>query len=352
MEIPSELKAIAASFDKCDTHAVITDRSGTMVYANDAAAKHTGYSIQEMIGKKPGDLWGGLMSDQFYEEMWETISKLKESFVGDMQNRKKNGELYWQEVHIIPIVGSDNMPKYYIGIELMFEEQKKCEDFIRNCKDAKECYNALSVCWPFEWLFEIDHLDETQLKNLERKYAQNEKIDDLADQLFAISNVTFSSLEDSQSFPLLEVLQDVVSDMHKEHPKRKIMLSPTSKQVTVNQNKKLLKWALESLVRNAAQYSKPGIGEVVVLLQRTGNRCIVKVDDNGIGITASEQPRIYRKFYRGLRAKKMNPKGAGLGLYLVKVIADAMHWDVNFVSYVDKGTSFEIQFPVHQTPSA
>ena len=52
---------------------VVTDRDGVALYANDGAARRTGYAVAETVGKKPGKLWGGHMPRVFYDHLWETI---------------------------------------------------------------------------------------------------------------------------------------------------------------------------------------------------------------------------------------------------------------------------------------
>jgi PAS domain S-box-containing protein len=60
-------------FDLLSDHVVITDSNGNLLYANKAAQEKTGYAFDEMLGKNPGDLWGGQMPDDLYEGMWRTI---------------------------------------------------------------------------------------------------------------------------------------------------------------------------------------------------------------------------------------------------------------------------------------
>jgi PAS domain S-box-containing protein len=346
MKIPAKLQFLTRSFESCTTHVVITDGQGLIVYANRAAEVHTGFSIDEMIGRRPGDLWGGQMPKEFYREMWETIRTHKECFLGEMQNRRKTGEIYWQEVHIIPVLGQDEAPIYYIGIEFEMDEQRRREEVLRNCKTEEGCREALRVLWPFDWLFDLTTLNEDQFKVIEREFSVQGKIDRLTEDLLILSNVPFKALEDSEKFPLMPLLREVLEEIRGEFPDRTYFIRSESVPVTVNQNRTLLKMALQRIIRNAAQYSKPTIGEVVLLLIRTGNQCTVKVDDNGVGVSAHDQPQIFRKFYRGLKARTMNPLGLGLGLYIAKQIADVMRWNVDFISYPGTGTSFRLQLPV------
>lgn len=125
--LKKEIAALAEAFDLIDDHVVITDRDGRVIYANYAVQRNTGYRPDEVIGKKPGELWGGNMPKSFYENMWSTISDKKRPFVGEVKNKKKDGTEYWQEVRIFPILDKYSDVKFFIGIEPNIEARKTAE---------------------------------------------------------------------------------------------------------------------------------------------------------------------------------------------------------------------------------
>lgn len=92
--------------DSTSSHLVVTDENGFILYANEAAQRITGFSMSEMRGNTPR-LWGGLMSHDFYLKMWDTIKSKKQPFVGEIKNRRKNGEEYYALGRITPIVEDD-----------------------------------------------------------------------------------------------------------------------------------------------------------------------------------------------------------------------------------------------------
>lgn len=108
---------LKSSINLCKDHIVITNHDAVVLYANNAVLKTTGYLSSEIIEVKAGKLWGGLMELEFYEKMWNKIALKKETFYGVMKNQKKNGEIYYAFVKIIPVIDSQDEVKYYIGIE-------------------------------------------------------------------------------------------------------------------------------------------------------------------------------------------------------------------------------------------
>ena len=118
-----EIESLKKGFDFVADHVVITDVDGNIVYANKAVERNTGFSISETLGKNPGDLWGGTMPPDFYKRMWHTIKEQKKPFVGEVQNRTKDGKEYWQELHISPVLDNSNNINFFIGIEPNITDQ-------------------------------------------------------------------------------------------------------------------------------------------------------------------------------------------------------------------------------------
>src|SRR3989344_4206083 len=122
-----KLELLKAAFDVLGDHVVICDSEGNVLYANKAAETATGFSLEEMLGENPGDLWGVNMPREFYEKMWRVIKKEKKPFVGEVQNKTKDSVLYWQEVHISPVLNEKNEVKFFIGIEPNITDRKERE---------------------------------------------------------------------------------------------------------------------------------------------------------------------------------------------------------------------------------
>lgn len=96
-------------------HTIITDANGVVLFANKAAEQITGYSQKEILGNTPR-LWGGMMDAAFYKDFW--AKKLAgEPFVGEITNRRKNGETYYSIAHISPIFGENKEVIGHIGTE-------------------------------------------------------------------------------------------------------------------------------------------------------------------------------------------------------------------------------------------
>jgi PAS domain S-box-containing protein len=69
---------------------IITSRDGRILFINKAVEAVTGYLVDEVIGKKISELWGGNMNKKFYTDMWNSILNKKESIKLKMRNKKKS----------------------------------------------------------------------------------------------------------------------------------------------------------------------------------------------------------------------------------------------------------------------
>jgi PAS domain S-box-containing protein len=103
---------------------------------------------------------------------------------------------------------------------------------------------------------------------------------------------------------------------------------------------------LRNLVSNAIRYANPKGGKVEISFKKLQAGYVLCVKDDGIGIPLSAQGHIFERFYRANNASKVDGEGTGLGLYLVKLFAEAAGGEVWLKSTEGKGTSFYVRFPL------
>lgn len=145
VSLQKEIEPLAITFDLLDDHIVITDSDANIIYANKATEEQTGHLVADLIGKSPGDLWGGQMPKEFYEHMWKTIKTNKKPFVGEVKNKKKDDTEYFQELRIFPVLDENQDIKIFIGIEPNIDIRKKLEVENKQKYEAIESMNKLMV---------------------------------------------------------------------------------------------------------------------------------------------------------------------------------------------------------------
>jgi signal transduction histidine kinase len=102
---------------------------------------------------------------------------------------------------------------------------------------------------------------------------------------------------------------------------------------------------LDNLLSNALKFTPEG-GRVSVALRADGDRAIVEVEDNGVGIPRAEQNRLFERFFRSSRAMENAIPGTGLGLAITKAIAERHEGRISVESEEDVGTSVRLELPL------
>jgi len=105
---------------------VITDTNGNIEYVNPKFCNLTGYTKEEAIGKNPRILKSDNTPAEYFTELWKTILSGNE-WRGELQNKKKNGELYWESALISPIINENQEITHFIAIKEDITERKQAE---------------------------------------------------------------------------------------------------------------------------------------------------------------------------------------------------------------------------------
>jgi diguanylate cyclase (GGDEF)-like protein/PAS domain S-box-containing protein len=116
---------------------VITDIKGNIEYVNPFFSQLTGYQINEVFGKNPRIIQSGNTSPETYAEMWETIRSGR-VWRGELLNKKKNGEPYWEVEMIAPVIDSEGVIVNYIAIKEDITQQKESASRLREAYDRLE----------------------------------------------------------------------------------------------------------------------------------------------------------------------------------------------------------------------
>jgi diguanylate cyclase (GGDEF)-like protein/PAS domain S-box-containing protein len=139
---------------------VMTDTRGNIEYVNDQFTLVSGYTETEVMGQNTRIFQSGLHEKSFYQKLWDTITR-GNIWRGQMQNRKKNGEIYWEYATIQGITNEAGEIFSYIAIKEDITEQKRAEDALRK----SEARNRLILNSSTDGIFGIDAQGRTTFVN-------------------------------------------------------------------------------------------------------------------------------------------------------------------------------------------
>jgi len=194
-----------------------------------------------------------------------------------------------------------------------------------------------------ETLLDGAHEDtDTALRMLDRTRQEVERLEALVNDLISIEEVADNRDNvKKRPIPLADAARYACESVTKSASKKNIYVNAEIEAgFTINANPDQLNQVMLNLVENAVKYTPSG-GEVII---RSGpQRGMFSVTDSGIGIPNSEIPKIFKRFYRVDRTRA--PGSTGLGLSIVKNIADLHGAKIIVQSQESKGSTFILQFP-------
>ena len=121
----NRIRILSLAVEQNPSSVLITDANGTIEYVNPKFTEVSGYSQEEVIGQNPRLLKSGLTAPATYAELWRTVSS-GGIWQGELQNRKKNGEIYWVSMVVSPIHDDDGTV-HYVGVREIISQRKIAE---------------------------------------------------------------------------------------------------------------------------------------------------------------------------------------------------------------------------------
>lgn len=345
------LKILQLAFDNAFAHIVITDKDGYILYANRSAQELTGYSQKEIIGNKPS-LWGKQMPQSFYENFWRIIKTEKKPYTGEITNKRKNGKLYEAEVRISPILDDNDEIKFFVALERDITEQKEIDK-------AKDEFLSLAAHQLRTPLATISLTVEILLKNIagnisaeSKKYLKNilKETKDMAEMIRTFLNISRVEMGKFKMEPepvkLFEAIENAIKRVLPQIRDKKIHFKKNYKRnlPVLNLDKRVIRIILENFLSNAIKYSHNG-GEIILGVKESDNAVTIEVTDNGVGIPARDQSKIFTKMFRAGNVSSIKSGGSGLGLYLTKSLAEQSSYKISFKSKESEGSAFSVSIP-------
>ena len=176
-------------------------------------------------------------------------------------------------------------------------------------------------------------------------YGEAQRMVQLVEDIINLSHLD-EGAEDMlrEKVDMFEIVKATVQSLEPEAESADVSINMTGEQAVITGVPQLLGGIVYNLCDNAIKYNHKG-GRVSISLKSSPNEVILTVSDNGIGIPAEDQNRIFERFYRVDKSHSKEVGGTGLGLSIVKHSAKIHNAKISLESTVGKGTTITVRFP-------
>lgn len=361
-----KLKLLNRAVEASSVSVIITDAEGNINYVNPYFTELTGYSYEEVKGKNPRLLKSGHQSKEFYERLWNTIFAGTD-WSGELYNKKKNGELYWENVVISPIINRDGLVTNFVAIKDDITERKKMLEELVAAKEKAEEMNRLKSYFfanmshelrtPFIGIMGYAELLYDELENKEHLEmldgilnTSNRMLSTLAN-ILTLTKLEFNGIElKFQSFSYNSLLETLSKEFEIIASKKGLKLIGNYKEenLIVESDEQVIGSIISNLLSNAVKYTKTG--EVVLYSEletfNNSNFLLIKIIDSGIGIPEEKKELIFDEFRQVSEGATRHFEGTGLGLAIVKKMVNQLGGTISVESELGKGSTFSVSLPV------
>lgn len=365
VKIENSLRKLSKAVEQSSATVLVTDVKGNIEYVNPSFTEITGYSLDEVMNKNPRFLKSHSTSTEHYKEMWETITS-GNNWKGEILNKKKNGELYWELNSISPIKNEKGEITHFVAVKEDITAQKKMIEELQTAKEAAEKANKLKT----EFLAQISHEIRTPVNillsfsNLIWEDVKDKVSKDLKDNYELINRAGNRII---RTIDLILNLSQIQIGTYEIHPKKinlnkhftkiilpeyeyksknkglKLNFKCSAKNIVVESDEYMFEQIFTNLLDNAIKYTEEG--SIDVIIDRNGDdKIYVDIIDTGIGISEEYLPKLFELFSQEEQGYTRKFEGNGLGLALVKNYCELNNAKISVESEKGVGSKFRVAF--------
>ncbi|MCS7089266.1 MAG: PAS domain S-box protein [Verrucomicrobiota bacterium] len=406
LEAEQRLRMLSQAIEQSPASVVITDAQARIEYVNPRFTELTGYTLEEVRGQNPRILKSGKMDPAVYRDLWETLLR-GQTWRGEFYNRKKNGELYWEQAIVAPIKDETGRITHYLAMkeditelrrareerdrmEIQLRQAQKLEAIGQlaagiaheintpmqyvgdNTRFVQDAFRQLApllqqvLAWAMEsgpapavdprldqlrnqaQQTDLEYLLEEVPKAMEQTLQGVERVTRIVRAMkeFSHPGTTEKTLTDLNH--AIETTVTVSRNEWKYVAEMELDLDPQLPMVQCLPGE--LNQALLNLIVNAAHAIAERLGpqpttkgKITIRTRRENGWVEIRITDTGCGISENIRHRIFEPFF----TTKPVGRGSGQGLPIVRnVVVDKHGGSVDFESVVGQGTTFILRLPV------
>jgi PAS domain S-box-containing protein len=366
VEKENQLRQFWSAVEQSPISIMITNTMGEIEYVNPYFCEVSGYAADEVYGSNASILKSGNTDVGYYQDLWRTISE-GAIWRGELQNRKKNGEVFWEAATICPVHDDQDEITHYIALKEDITERREKDRMLTQAMKMEVVGRMTDViAHDFNNLLTIIRGNLQYLESSLDEDDDSDTAELIADAVSAANDganlieqlLVFSRRGDPDSKPMdvttvANGLKRLASRAIPKNIKMKLEVSDDAGSALIGSNR--LESAVLNLVINARD-AMPNGGELSiyfrkVLLKSTekvaggqipaGKYIMISVSDTGCGMSEEIRQQALEPFF----TTKSGTSGTGLGLSMVNDLVTQYGGGVRIESEPGNGTSIYIILP-------
>lgn len=323
--------------------------NGEFDYYNKRWYEYTGKTKEESIGAgwktviHPDDVAATIIA-------WNNSVRTGESFKREDRKRTVDGTYRWHLAHALPFKDSIGKIIAWFGVCTDIDDQKKAmekkDEFIsmasHELKTPVTSLKAFTQIMMMTFEGDGNTMASSMLGKMDK---QINKLTGLITDLLDASKANAGQLNfENNKFDFNELVKEVADEIQRTSVTHTIEISLSKTEIIIGDRNRIAQ-VIMNLLSNAIKYS-PNADKIIVTSQSGNQQIKLCVQDFGIGIPASQQPKLFTRFFRVTHDKTNTYPGLGLGLYISNEIIKRHSGAIDFTSEEGKGSTFCFSLPL------
>jgi PAS domain S-box-containing protein len=358
-----EQKQHLAAIDHLRAGVLVTDPAlpdNPIIFSNPGFTKMTGYSTEEVLGRNCRFLQGPEADPAVVAEIRKAI-KERRVFDGSLQNRRKNGEVFWNDLLITPVFDAQGELINFVGLQRDVTEMKNAQDALaasyaelRKLQELRDnlthmiihdLRSPLSVVIGFLDLFKKQagaKLNDKELSFIGTAFQGAEDLNEMITSLLDTNRLESGEMPvNLDEHDVSEIVRAAISSLAGSAGDRDVATAFAKGRHVARCDEDLVRRTVCNLLTNALKFT-PAKGRITVRVCSDQDFVEVSVTDTGPGIPAEHHEKIFEKFGQVGSATRHS---TGLGLTFCKLAVEAQGGAIRVESAPGEGSTFWFTLP-------
>ena len=365
-QIETQQRLLSTAVAQSSASIVMTNTAGNIIFVNDAFTRTTGYSRNEALGQNPRLLQSGATPSATYQSLWNTIMA-GQTWQGELLNKKKNGELYWESASISPVTDDTGQITHFIAVKEDISARKHDQEQLSYAKEQAEAASRAksqflatmsheirtpmnSILGMAQLLLTPDLSMQKQQDYIRTLLNSGQTLLTLLNDILDLSKVEAGRLElVPTAFSPAQVIHETATLFAEAAQDKQLRLEavwngPDMQRYRADPIR--LRQMLSNLLSNALKFTTQGFVRLEGSeVERNADQAMLLfvISDSGIGIAREQQHMLFQPFTQVDGSSTRRFSGTGLGLSIVRSLAQLMGGEAGVDSEIGQGARFWIR---------